>query len=576
MIVNFEEHEFENPEFFRMLGEKGILGEEEARNLIRKFSRNALSILIYLVQRGDLGKDELCRIWGDSIDFAYVNIEKTLFQANVAEMIPEKFARRHKVIPIYKFGPAVTVAAADPANRIIMERVEDMVRSPVSPVFSFPHDIEDAIDIQYKTQNTLNDFSRQISAELLLAKETGQTAQEGSPKLAGNEAVAEFTRSLLLLGVKEGAAAIHIEPGKDLVRVRFRVDGLLCEKMRLERPLLPGLISRLKVLAGADTGETRKPQKGRIYLSLLNKVIEFKFSIAPTIYGEKAVARIIGGGQIKDVPDLSELYLSKHVYDNLTRTIRHPGGIFLITGPAQSGKSTTLYSAISHINEPEKNIVAIEDVVEYRLDRITQVQLNPGADFGFSSAICSALDQDPDVILVGEVRDEGTVKRVIRAAMTGCLVLTATHASTALGGIIRLIELGADPFLLAPSLVGVMGQRLVRKLCYQCKEKYPLSPEEIKENFVWDGKTKVSFWQGKGCDQCGHTGFHGRLAIHEVFVVNHDVRSLVSANAPFSEICKSAYKSGFQGMRYDGMKKVIRGLTTIEEINRVAAPEEKM
>jgi len=572
MIINFEEHEFENPEFIELLNQKEILGREEGEGMIRKFHKNAMSVLIYLVQRGDTVKEELCRLWGDSIDFAYVNIEKTLFQPSIVEMVPEKFARQYKVIPIYKLGDAITVAAADPANRVIMERVENIVRARVSPVFSFPHDIEDAIEIEYKTRNILNDYSRQISAELLLAREAGKATIEDIRELASKDAVVEFTRSLLLLGVKERASSIHIDPGDDVVRIRFRIEGLLQNIMELEKSLLATIVSRLKVLAGADTGETRKPQKGKIYLSMLNKVIDLKFSGTPTIYGERIVIRIVGGGQMKDVPDLSELYFSKNICNRLSRLITYPNGIFFVTGPPESGKSTTLYSAIKHINSPEKNIVSIEDVIEYRVDGVSQIQLNPGVELDFSSALSSVLDQDPDVILVGKIRDDETAKKAICAAMTGCLVLTTLYANNALQTISRLIEIGADPFLLAPSVIGVMAQRLVRQLCH-CKEKYLLSPDEIRKMFIWDGKTKVFFYRAKGCSHCKHTGFHGRIAIHELFLINHEIRRLITNNAPFADICESAVKAGFQSMHYDGIKKVLRGLTSIDEINRVVVPD---
>ncbi len=564
-----------NPEFFDLLNAKGILSEKDLRFFLSQFRENTLDALIFLVQKDSSKKNTLCRLWGDSLGFAYVDLEKTLFQPDVVKHIPEKFARRYKTIPIYKLGDSLTVATADPGNRLILEEVEKFIGCGLSPVFSFPHDIDDAIDIQYQTSTSLDELLRKLSLNPLFSEAQKITAEE-LEAFAGNQSVVDLTRSLLLFGVKERASDIHIEPSGESVRIRFRIDGVLHERMQLDQSIYPTLISRLKILAGADITERRRSQDGRINIPLLNKEIDLRFSSSPTIYGEKIVLRILGGVQAYDVPKLSELHFSKQISDRLKQVLASPNGVFFVTGPTGSGKTTTLYSAIRHINKTGINIMTIEDPVEYRLKGVNQIQANPAVGLDFAAALRSFLRQDPDVILVGEVRDAETARIASQAALTGHLVFTTLHTNSAIQAVVRLTEIGVEPYLVAPSIIGVMAQRLIRRLCEQCKESYPLSPDEIESIFIWDGKTPVSFYRHKGCPYCNYTGFSGRLAIHELFIVNSEVRSLIANNAPIMEIRKSAYQTNFRPMRHDGIKKVLRGLTTIEEVNRVTMSTEEL
>jgi type IV pilus assembly protein PilB len=562
-----------NPEFLKLLISKGIIVERDSRNLLDKFQGNALAILIYFIQRGVSNKDELCKLWASSIGFAYVDLDKTLIQHNIVAKLPERFAKRERIIAIYQLGEAITVATSDPGNRIVLMEAEEVARCPVSPVFSLPQDIEDAIEIEYQTSDTVNAFANKITSEL--CQGSSKITTEQLKKLAGDQAVTEFSHALFLLGLREKASDIHIEPGEYAARVRLRIDGVLQERLTLDLPVFQLLVSRLKILANADIAEKRKPQDGRIGLRLPNKAVDFRFSCVPTIYGEKVVLRILGGSQLRDVPDLTELYFSRQHDDMLKRLLETPNGVFFVTGPTGSGKTTTLYAAMKLLNKPTINTMTIEDPVEYRLAGINQVQVNPVAGLDFSSALRSFLRQDPDVILVGEVRDCETAKIAAQAALTGHLVFATIHTNNALQAVTRLIEIGVDPFLVAPSIIGVMAQRLVRKLCDHCKERYRLSPEEIENHFIWDGKTEVFFYREKGCGYCNFTGFAGRIAIHELFMVNNEIRTLVANNTSIIDIQARAKKSGFRTMRYDGVKKVLRGLTTIEEVNRVTLVEEE-
>ncbi|MBF0397904.1 MAG: type II/IV secretion system protein, partial [Desulfobacterales bacterium] len=291
--------------------------------------------------------------------------------------------------------------------------------------------------------------------------------------------------------------------------------------------------------------------------------------------GEKIVLRILGQIQKDEVPDLTELNFSKSNLNTLRKIIESPNGVFFVTGPTGSGKSTTLFSALKYLNKIDVNIMTAEDPVEYRLPRINQIQVNQSIGFNFASALRSFLRQDPDIILIGEIRDVETAKIAAQAALTGHFVLSTMHTNSALQAITRLVEIGVEPFLVAPSIIGVMAQRLVRKICKYCKESYRLTPQEIDNYFIVDEPEieEVLFYKGKGCSECNNIGYHGRIAIHEIFIINEKIRALISRNASVVEIENAASELNFKDMRYDGMKKVLRGMTTIDELNKIAAAD---
>lgn len=563
-----------NPKFLELLISEGIIVEKHSRLLKEKFEEDGLAMLIHFIKRGLSSKDQLCRLWAGSLGFAYVDLDKTLIQHDTVMKLPADFARRENMIPIYQLGDAITIATSNPSNRRSLMQAERMAGCPFSPVFSLPQDIEAAIEVQYQTTESLNECMNKIAAGVLL-NNSGTISAEQLLKVAGNQALTELSRALLLLGLKERASDIHIEPGENGARVRLRVDGVLQEALRLDFSVFTPLVSRLKVMANVDITERRRPQDGRMELQLPNKSIDLRFSSIPTIHGEKIVLRILGGSQLRDVPELSDLYFSKQNNSKLKRLLETPNGVFFVTGPTGSGKTTTLYSALKHLNRPGINTITVEDPVEYKLEGINQVQVNPMIGLDFASCLRSFLRQDPDIILVGEIRDSETAKIAAQAALTGHLVFATMHTNNALQAVTRLVEIGVEPFLVAPSIIGVMAQRLVRKLCDECKEKYKLSNEEIESYFVWDGMTDVFFHREKGCPHCNYTGFNGRIAIHELFLMTSEIRTLIANNASIIDIQDRARGSGFKTMRYDGIKKVLRGLTTIEEINRVTVVEEE-
>jgi type IV pilus assembly protein PilB len=563
-----------NPAFLKLLIAEKILDEPACKSLVENYKEDAFAILLHLVEAHPSTKNDLGRLWSDSLNLSYINLKTTLFQHHLVQEMPEDFARKNQIIPVYEFGDAVTAAMANPQAHFIIKEAEKLIGKPISPLFAFPDDIEDAIEIEYRAEDFLKDLSKKIVTDNILIEDISELTRDELQKAAGSQSIIEFVQGLMLLAVREGASDIHIEPGEEKVRVRFRIDGLLRERSKLDPSLLPPIVSRLKILGDLDITERRRPQDGRINLKLRSRNIDLRFSSIPTIFGEKIVLRILSLSQGSDIPDITELNFAKSTLEAVKRVLEVPHGIFFVTGPTGSGKTTTLFSMLKYLNKPGINISTIEDPIEYRLAGINQVQVNPSVDLDFSAALRSFLRQDPDVILVGEIRDMETAHIACQAALTGHLVLATMHTNNAVQAVTRLMDIGVQPFIVAPSLIGVMCQRLVRKICSHCKEQYTASPEEVKKLFTWEGKD-VFFYRGRGCGYCNNTGYSGRLAIHEIIFLDNEIRSLIAQAASVPEIQESARKTGFHTMRYDGIKKMLRGLTTMEEVDRVTVAEDE-
>lgn len=564
-----------NPAFLKTLVSRKILSEDACQRLSERFQEDAFAVLLHLVQTIPSQRVDLGRLWSDSLNVSYVDLKTTLFQHSVVHKLPEDFARKNQMILLYQFGEMATAALSNPQAQFIVKEAERLVGNPISPVFAFPDEIEEAIEIEYKAEDFLKDLSKKVVTDNILIEDISELTKDKLQEAAGNQAVIEFVQGLMLLAVREGASDIHIEPEEEKVRVRFRIDGLLQERSRLEKSLLPPIVSRLKILADLDITERRRPQDGRINLKLSNRNVDLRLSSIPTIFGEKIVLRILSLSQGRDIPDLSELNFARGTMELVKRVLDVPHGIFFVTGPTGSGKTTTLFSMLKHLNKPGINITTIEEPVEYKLPGISQVQVNQMVDLDFSSALRSFLRQDPDVILVGEIRDMETAHIACQAALTGHLVLATLHTNSAIQAVTRLMDIGVQPFIVAPSLIGVMCQRLVRKICDHCRERYPAPAEEVTKLFVWEGR-EVFFHRGKGCKYCNNTGYSGRIAIHEIIVLDSEIRSLIARAATVPEIQQSARRIGFQTMRYDGIKKVLRGLTTMDELYRVTVADEEL
>jgi type IV pilus assembly protein PilB len=490
----------------------------------------------------------------------------------VVSLLPREFAIKHRVIALYQFGGAATIATADPLNITVLDDAAKLLGMPASAVFSPPGELADAIEVQYATLGVLEELKQQVDA-----KRTGGDGEINAKRLtelAEDKDVVALTRQLLLVALRERATDIHIEPAEHTVRVRLRIDGELREWQQLSRRLLPPLLSRLKLMAGCDMVEQRRPQDGRIAFALATRKIDLRFSSVPAVDGEKVVLRVLGSMGRQSVPGLEELGFSASNLAVIKRVMNSPNGVFFVTGPTGSGKTTTLFSVLQHLNRPGLNVMTIEDPIEYRLPGLNQVQVNPAVGLDFAGALRAFLRQDPNIILVGEVRDMETARITSQAALTGHLVMSTMHTNNALQAVTRLIEIGVEPFLVAPSIIAVSAQRLVRRLCTGCREEYELSPERVRGLFGETEGRPVKLWRAKGCSSCRGTGYSGRLAIHEVFLLNEALRAMIARNASILDIQALARSLGFRSMDYDGLKKAMRGLTTLEEVERAVAQVE--
>ncbi len=551
-----------------------FMPETELEHICLQRSDNLVNLLDELQIRFPAYKNAIGRLWADASNLAYVDIETTRIDARVAARLNFDFAMREEVVALYEFDGVVTLATAHPENRQLEERVRSLLGAEVSFIFAFPSQIVDAIEMAYQTHDSLTALIAQSGIHEL-AGHGGVLTNDQMRQLAGSEFIVKFVRGLILLALSERASDIHIEPGDKDVRIRFRIDGALQDRFLLDQATLGPIVSRLKIMAELDITEHRIPQDGRICLALRENTLDLRLSSVPSICGEKIVLRLLGRNQRRNIPDLDQLYFSAPVFRDLMRVTQIPNGIFLVTGPTGSGKTTTLYAMLKQLNKPDVNILTVEDPVEYRLEGITQVQVNTLTGLDFGAALRAFLRQDPDIILVGEIRDAESGRIAAQAALTGHLVLSTMHTNSALQSVTRLIDIGVEPFLVAPAMIGVMAQRLVRQICPSCKEPYTPPQEIIDENFCNTEGVEVRLWRGAGCDRCGHTGYYGRVAVHELFVINQEVRDLIAHAATSSEIREASIRAGFRSMRYDGLKKALRGLTTLEQLESIAYLEEK-
>ncbi len=531
--------------------------------LVRHAAGDAVEFVQSVVQYGYLDRDTGGEVLATALGRTYVNLGKTLFQDEIVAKVPVDFAEKAKALPLYKLGNAVTVAMVDPLDAKAIQGLEASLGAAVSPVFSFPDEVESAILVKYRTAVDLTRMVTSFDFTPFKAQLTDARLAE----LVQSKQLVEMGDSLILLALKERASDIHIEPKKAELVVRFRIDGVLVDRMVFPAALGLPLASRLKIAAAMDITERRAPQDGRLRFHLPLQNIDIRVSTLPMLHGEKVVLRILGTLFAGAMLSLERLDIVPSVLTRLKEVIHQPNGILFVTGPTGSGKTTTLYAALNFINRPGINVVTIEDPIEYELASINQVQINDKAGRTFHAVLRSVLRQDPDVILVGEIRDAETARIATQAAMTGHLVLTTLHTNDAIQASTRLIDMGVERFMVAPSLIGVLNQRLVRRVCDVCRVEYRPDPEYLAQLFTWRrGYTPPPFFRGEGCERCGGTGYHGRLGIHEFLNITHRLRDALLQQADYAALRAIALAEGFHDMRFDGLKKALRGLTTIEEV----------
>ncbi len=509
-----------------------------------------------------VSEENLGEALSQQLDIPFVPLSNYLIDPAVISALPEDIARRLKVVPLFLVENSLTLATTDPGNLEIVDQVRFKTGCQVNPVIATASDILNAINQLYGRQE-----EPEPSIEARTATETREAEMEASLDLVEGAPVVRLVNQVLAQAIRSRASDIHLEPGETGLRVRSRIDGILRDEPLVSKEMQPAVLSRIKILAGLDIAERRVPQDGRIQVVLDGRPVDLRVSSFPTIYGEKIVLRILDKGAL--VLSLTDLGFLPDTLARYRAVIRRPNGILLVTGPTGSGKTSTLYATLLELNSPTTNIITLEDPVEYRLAGINQGQANPRIGFSFASGLRSILRQDPDIILVGEIRDKETAEVAVQAALTGHLVLSTLHTNDAPGAVTRLLDMGVEPFLVASTVIGVLAQRLVRRLCPSCRE--PFAPTEPLP--AWHGEPPTQLFRGRGCRQCG-TGFRGRVGIYELMMPSEAIRSLILRHASASEVRAQAVSEGMRSMMDDGREKVLNGITSYEEVVRVAYQEE--
>ncbi len=509
------------------------------------------------VEKGLLSEPSATQALAAFYGYPFIDLDTTIIAPSALGKLSPETATELEVFPFLLNGNELSVTMPSP-DMDKCDRVRSATGCDLHVHLSTRAQILAAIDLHYATP-LIADSGRMADLVAHLSKgEDVSIAREVADSLVKN-------------ALRLRASDIHVEPQENGVRVRLRIDGVLREEVRLPSELGVVLAARFKVMAELDVAESRIPQDGRIAVRTETRALDLRISFAPTSYGEKIVIRLLDRSGA--TTDLMAMELSRAVSARLRAIAAAPSGILLVTGPTGSGKSTTCYAVLEYLNRPETNIVTIEDPVEYRLEGLTQIQVRHGIGLDFSTILRSVLRQDPDVILVGEIRDTETARIAVQAALTGHLVISTLHTNNALQAVLRLTEMGVEPFLVAPSLNGVLGQRLARRVCHRCKEAYEPIAEEVRL-FAPYGVKPETLFRGAGCADCMGAGFHGRLALHELVVVNNALRQLLLDGASINAIEAVARADGYRSMRYDGLKKALVGLTTAMEVKRVTVSGE--
>ena len=547
-----------------VLLERGLASPEQVYEASQEQRRVGRSMGRVLVEQGVLSEADLVAALAAQIGLDFIDLSDVLIDPSATVRVPGAVCRRHMLIPVRFVDGKLVVAMADPANVIALDDVRSIAKVDLQPVVSTRGDVMAAIARAYRAGDELDSLSTAIEVRAPEEEDLSRIKEvvEEAP-------IVKFVNLLITQGIQDGASDIHIEPAEEDMRVRFRIDGVLHEVMRSPKSIQSGVISRLKIMSDINIAERRIPQDGRLSVNAYGRKVDLRVATLPTVWGEKVVMRILDNSTA--MLDLKDLGFTGGNFDRYQTSYLKPYGMILVTGPTGSGKSTTLYSTLHQINKPEVNIITVEDPVEYRLPGINQVQTHAKAGLTFAAALRSILRADPDVVLIGEIRDHETAQIAIEASLTGHLVLATLHTNDAPSAVTRLIEMGIEPFLVGSALDCVLAQRLARRLCSKCKEPYtPTEDTLIAARYPWTPEEPVpTLHRAVGCSQCAKTGYKGRLALHEVMSVSEAVEQLTVERASSAAIEQVAHAEGMVSLRMDGMHKVGMGITSLDEILRV-------
>ena len=549
-----------------MLVARGLVDEERIREALEIQHQTGERMAQVLIHKGWLGERDLLEALGDQLSVPFVWLRAGLYDPAVTGLIDVEVARRLVVLPLFRVRGVLYLATAEPQSIPSLEAVEDLTLLRVKPVLACTDEILDTIAEARAEGTDLSEYMGDLESDLELVESQMLDDREVIDQMAAGSPVINLINGVIQRAVGDGASDIHIEPTRKKTRIRLRVDGVLYPIMSPPSEVHPALVSRLKVMANLDIAERRLPQDGRIQIVTRGRVVDLRFSSMPGIFGEKVVLRVLDKGQA--ILEIDKLGMSDENQSRFEKLLARSHGLLLVTGPTGSGKTTSLYAAISSLNRSENNIITIEDPVEYQIDGINQNQIREGIGLGFATILKHALRQDPDVILVGEIRERETAETAVHAALTGHLVLSTLHTNDSTGAVTRMLDTGVEPYLLSSALIGVMAQRLVRKVCDECKTSYAAPAKLLAEHGV-KRKGQVRLTKGRGCKACFDSGYKGRIAIHEIVECDADLQRLIVSSPTKTDLEEYVNGRSIKRLLDDGIERALDGHTTLEEVFRV-------
>ncbi len=565
----------------KILIDRKIIKSEDLQKALSLQKEKGGSLSELLVSLGLISKNDLMVILSQELGIPPINLSRFKIDPNMIKLIPKKLAKHYNILPISKMGDTLMIAMADPLNIFAIDEIKTLTGFKISPVITTDKDIKDAMG-QYYDENAyvaiekiVENMKEDAEIKMVEAKEEESHSSSDLLRMMQDAPVVKITNLLLAEGINLRASDILIEPLENELRIRYRVDGILQEGRRPHRSLHNAVVSRLKVMSDLNIAERRLPQDGRFKVKLHGREIDFRISVIPSSKGEKAALRILDKSQA--MLDIEKLGFDQKSTEEIKNAASKPHGMLLISGPTGSGKTTTLYSILEYVNSPEKNIITVEDPIEYLIEGINQVTARPNIGLTFAAALRSILRQDPNIIMIGEIRDFETVDIAIKSALTGHLVLSTLHTTTASGSIVRLLNMGVEPFLITSSLIMVGAQRLVRKICSNCKEPYEMdqrTAEKLKIKIP--GRNALTFYKGKGCSLCLKTGYKGRVGLIEVLILTPKIKGLILESAQEYQIREAARREGMKTLRESGIESAKSGMTTLDEVFRVTVGDQDL
>lgn len=519
-----------------------------------------------LVDEGITTEENIAKALSSQLGYEMVDLQDVSIDEEILNLVPPSILKKHKMIPFEYSRTGMNVlrvAMSDPMNMAAMDDINIITNLQVEPVVATPRDVMLALDRYYgqaEVNSALEEYVKEKTSQMAEQEDIYSDDINNSP-------IVQLVKTMIEQAVRQRASDIHIEPMEKQVRVRYRIDGALYEKAAYNISLLPALVARIKIIGGMDISEKRKPQDGRITQVVDRREFDIRVSILPTVYGEKIVMRLTSKNALSR--EKSQLGLKPHDLQRFDHILKNPHGILLVTGPTGSGKSTTLYTALSELNKEDVNIITVEDPVEANIDGINQVQVNNKADLTFASALRSILRQDPDIIMIGEIRDQETASIAVQASITGHLVVSTLHTNSAASTITRLVDMGIEPYLIADSTVGVIAQRLVRRLCPDCKRAKKADAEDL-EMLMRKPEEDLTIYEPCGCAKCDGTGFRGRIGVYEIMEVTPQLKHIISKGGEVEAIKAQALKDGMHTLRMSATELVLDGTTSVQEMMRVS------